>query len=79
MSDFNAKTPRTPGYVPDTAAIKRRDKFIGAGLIALILAILSGGYGPSGFLFLTGMGCFIIAGLINTWLKKKGEMGVYGK
>lgn len=73
---FNEKVPRTPDQITDMKAVARRDKFIGGGLIAFVLAFLAGG--PVGsFLFLGGCVSFLIATLINVIRKKAGEGALY--
>lgn len=74
---FNEKHARLPNEIRDPFAIKRRDNFIGAGLIALVLAVLSGGTGASGVLFLGALACFGIASQIKTVREKKGEVARY--
>lgn len=73
---FNQKNPRTPDQITDMKAVARRDKFIGGGPIAFVLAFLTGG--PVGsFLFLGGCVSFLIATLINVIRTKKAEMAKY--
>ncbi|ODA66581.1 hypothetical protein A7A08_02348 [Methyloligella halotolerans] len=73
----------TPNEITDREAVKRRNGFVKAGFVAWGLAFLFQNVPDmqaiAAWLIVGGLVAFIVAWNTKTKLKKKGEVGVYGR